>query len=265
MMMSTSRMSTLLVSTLLLFVHHYVSLVNGFSSPIHVGSLSSSIIRHENLRNSCLAAAAQEQQSDDVSAEEGSDDESVEILPTITSQETTTVTSYEEAETKRVNVTIRYTGAAGLRPYFLTMVKNVKKNHPDVIIERIILPEVEAFEGHTIEVMVDGKTVIGKDRIKWQNIDRSNSGSMSSSNEETTITTSDTSGDNYLANGMSVFVSMNDINHAISKARKKKRPNTLYSYGEEQVLSKELSPREMKLEMLKKSRETKDHHRPLEE
>lgn len=143
----------------------------------------------------------------------------------------------------------------------MTIAKNIKKNHPDVIIERIILPEVEAFGDHSLEVIVDEKIVIGKDRIKWQNVDRSSStsGSMSSSDD------SDMSGGNKLANGMSVFVSMSDINNAISKARKKRRPNTVYSYGEEQVRNRELSPREMKLEMLRKSRENKDHHRPLEE
>ena len=59
---------------------------------------------------------------------------------------------------KRAVVTIRYSGDAGLKPYFLTMAKKLKQSHPDVIIERRILPAVVDGEA-TFEVLVDNKVV----------------------------------------------------------------------------------------------------------
>mmetsp|Transcript_6254 Transcript_6254/g.8126 ORF Transcript_6254/g.8126 Transcript_6254/m.8126 type:complete len:220 (+) Transcript_6254:162-821(+) len=105
---------------------------------------------------------------------------------------------------KRVVVTIRYSGDAGLKPYFLTVAKKLKSSHPDVMIERRILADVEDEEDEaTFEVVVDGKVVIG--RGKKESISRAQ-----------TV----------------VFVSMQELDIAISRARRKRRPST--TYGGEQ-------------------------------
>lgn len=110
---------------------------------------------------------------------------------------------------KRAVVTIRYSGDAGLKPYFLTVAKKVKASHPDVVIERRILPAVADGES-TFEVLVDGKVVLGKSRPR-----KLGRGS-----------------DNIQQQGgrRSVFVSMGELDLAISRARRKNRPNT--SYGD---------------------------------
>lgn len=62
---------------------------------------------------------------------------------------------------KRVTVSIQYSGESGLKPYYLTVAKKIKKAHPDVIIERKILPSYGGeMEEPNFEIFVDGK--IGK-------------------------------------------------------------------------------------------------------
>ena len=62
---------------------------------------------------------------------------------------------------KRVIVTIQYSEDAGLRPYYLTVAKKVKASHPDVLIERRILPSVgdesseATFEGTRASLWCD--------------------------------------------------------------------------------------------------------------
>lgn len=101
---------------------------------------------------------------------------------------------------KRVIVTIRYSGDAGLKPYFLTIAKKLKASHPDVMIERRILADVDDEEDEaTFEVLVDGKIVIG--RGKKQTLSRAQT---------------------------MVFVSMQELDIAISRARRRRRPSTAY-------------------------------------
>ena len=167
-------------------------------------------------------------------------------------------------------MTIRYTGNAGLRPFFLTVAKYIKTSNPDVIIERNILPSVEGSEDATttFEVIVDGKIIVGKDKMKRQNISASTTSTSDESSSPSTSTNGDgiSSDSNNLANGMSVFISMHEISLAISKARKKRRPNTMYLSDEDyDVFGGGTSPRAMKLEMLRRSQESNKGQRPLEQ
>jgi hypothetical protein len=99
-----------------------------------------------------------------------------------------------------VVVTIRYSDGCGLKPYYLTVAKKLKASHPDVVIEKRILPNVNDVGDMTFEILVDGKAVLGKSR-KQRGMD---------------------------ADGKSVFVSMQELDLAITKARRKRRPSTLY-------------------------------------
>jgi hypothetical protein len=113
---------------------------------------------------------------------------------------------------KRVVVTIIYSGEAGLKPYFLTVAKKLKANFPDVIIERRILPTVEEQGEATFEVLVDGNVVVGKGRSRKQKISPVD-----------------------MAHSRSVFVSMQAVEIAISRARKRRRPSTTYGEDDTQV------------------------------
>mmetsp|Transcript_4501 Transcript_4501/g.6860 ORF Transcript_4501/g.6860 Transcript_4501/m.6860 type:complete len:99 (+) Transcript_4501:301-597(+) len=84
------------------------------------------------------------------------------------------------------------------------------------------------------EVLVDSKIVIGKSRSKWQNVRRSGKQEIN----------------NNKVYGMSVYVSMEDVNVAIGKARKKRRPATTV-YGPED------RARSIGLEMLKSDEDGK--------
>jgi len=110
---------------------------------------------------------------------------------------------------KRVVVTVRYSGESGLRPYFLTVAKKLKASHPDVVIERRILPsaELDGVGGSeaTFEILVDGKVVIGKkNRTRRQRVAVD------------------------VKRSRSVFVSMQELDLAISRARRRRRPTTTY-------------------------------------
>ena len=115
---------------------------------------------------------------------------------------------------KRAVVTIRYSGDAGLKPYFLTIAKKLKQSHPDIVIERRILPSV--VDGNyeaTFEVLVEGKVVIGKSRQR--KISRNGNNDVHD-----------------IIGRRSVYVSMNELDLAISRARRKHRPTTVYGNGE---------------------------------
>eukprot|EP00568_Trieres_chinensis_P004898 CAMPEP_0183293640 /NCGR_PEP_ID=MMETSP0160_2-20130417/2251_1 /TAXON_ID=2839 ORGANISM="Odontella Sinensis, Strain Grunow 1884" /NCGR_SAMPLE_ID=MMETSP0160_2 /ASSEMBLY_ACC=CAM_ASM_000250 /LENGTH=114 /DNA_ID=CAMNT_0025454789 /DNA_START=471 /DNA_END=812 /DNA_ORIENTATION=+ len=103
----------------------------------------------------------------------------------------------------------------------------------DVVVEKRVIPPVENSDEILFEILVDGKVVIGKGRSKKQSVHRSGSGEAS------------------LAGGLSVFVSMEDIDTAIAKARRRRRPSTMYAHNhaqEEGVISK---TKAVRLEMLK--------------
>jgi len=116
---------------------------------------------------------------------------------------------------KRVPVTIRYSRESGLKPYYLTVAKRVKDQYPDVLIERIEVSGDgnngnEVGEGEknnsigTFEVIVDGKIVVRTDRRAG-------------------------------THAGSIFVSMTEMDQAIARARKRRRPSTMY--GEKVVVA----------------------------
>jgi hypothetical protein len=123
---------------------------------------------------------------------------------------------------KRVVVTIIYSGEAGLKPYFLTVAKKLKASFPDVIIERIILPAVDSDdqkggESATFEVRVDGNVVVGKVKSRKQKVARVD-----------------------MAHARSVFVSMQEVEYSISRARKRRRPASTYGVGAPRVSRREM-------------------------
>ena len=138
---------------------------------------------------------------------------------------------------KRVLITVRYTGLTGLRPFFLTVAKKIKSSNPDVIVEKDVLPVIENSDEILFEILVDGKVVIGKGRSKKQSVHRSGSG------------------DANLAGGLSVFVSMEDINLAIGKARRRRRPASVYSHKDAMQDGEIRTPSAVRLEMLRTNRE----------
>jgi hypothetical protein len=108
-------------------------------------------------------------------------------------------------QSKRAIVSVRYSSEAGLKPYFLTVAKKIKASHPDVVIERRILPPVDEADEATFEILVDGKVVAGN-------------------RTRTRRTKSDT---------MAIFISMQEVDLAISRARRKRRPTTMYGTDDE--------------------------------
>lgn len=112
---------------------------------------------------------------------------------------------------KRVPVAIRYSGESGMKPYFLTVAQRIKEAHPDALLHKVILPKVvssegggpKAWENPIFEVMVDGKVIVPSMGRK----------------------------DNHIG----VFVSMQDLDLAMSRARRRRRPSTVYGGKEENV------------------------------
>jgi hypothetical protein len=112
---------------------------------------------------------------------------------------------YLTMQKKRVSVTIRYSAESGLKPYYLTVAKRVKDQYPDVLIERVEIAgeeiekkaDGEAEAMGTFEVVVDGKLVV---RTNNQRV----------------------------GNNGSIFVSMAEMDLAITRARKRRRPTTVY-------------------------------------
>ena len=52
--------------------------------------------------------------------------------------------------------TICYTDGCGLKPYYLTAAKKIKASHPDVVIEKRILPGFTGDGGDvSFEILVD--------------------------------------------------------------------------------------------------------------
>lgn len=150
---------------------------------------------------------------------------------------------------KRVKVTVRYSADAGLRPFYLTVANEIKSAHPDVLLEKRILPPASGGGGGMgeeaiFEVVVDGKTVIGKKKMKMLKVssrnDNNGAGGEVSSDSEGGGSKSKrprggigVSNTPDIAGGRSVFVSMEKLDHELSKARKRRRPNTLYKSKED--------------------------------
>jgi len=113
-----------------------------------------------------------------------------------------------EENKKRVPVTIRYSPSTGLKPYYLTVAKRVKDQYPDVLIERVEISGEDGGGGETIdgessgagtfEVIVDGKIVVRNNQRAGND------------------------------NGGSIFVSMTEMDLAIARARRRRRPSTAY-------------------------------------
>ena len=134
-----------------------------------------------------------------------------------------TYTYITHVQGKRVPITIRFSEEPGLRPYFLTTAKKIKDSNPDVIVEKRTVPTFEENKDEDLifEVLVDDKVVVGKPQCKWQGVSKGtrSSGSIEREND-------------YSSNrvfGMSVYISMKDVNEAVAKARRKRRPNTAYT------------------------------------
>lgn len=120
-----------------------------------------------------------------------------------------TYKKYLTMQEKRVVVTFRFSDVPYLKPYYLTFASKLKKLHPDLFIQKIPIPMVASSESKSadpiFEVLVDGKVIMGGGRTQERHAGRI----------EVTKT-------------QSIFVSMEQISHAIIKARRKRRPTTLY-------------------------------------
>ena len=153
--------------------------------------------------------------------------------------------TFQQIQEKRVPIIIRYSEEAGLRSYFLTAAKRIKDSNPDVFVEKRLIPTLEDNKDEDLifEVIVDDKVIIGKPQCKWHGVSRTqNGGSSSSSGNEKKSNNGGGSGGNGNEKdgsdgaavssrvfGMSVFISMKDVDDAIAKARRKRRPNSAYS------------------------------------
>jgi hypothetical protein len=162
---------------------------------------------------------------------------------------------------KRVKVTVRYSAEAGLRPFYLTVANRIKSAHPDVLLEKRILPRAGSEGGGeaVFEVIIDGKTVIGKKKTKILKVSsRAGSSSRSSApgdddddggggkggdKKEGGKRKGDAKSGGYygegrtppdvVAGGRTIFVSMEKLDLELVKARKKRRPSTTYKTKED--------------------------------
>jgi hypothetical protein len=156
---------------------------------------------------------------------------------------------------KRVKVTIRYSAEAGLRPFYLTVANEIKSAHPDVLLEKRILPRVGGGDEAVFEVIVDGRTIIGKKKTRMlkvsSSISSSSRGGGSKSSSSSSMSNGDEDDDDIvvggniseerednrrsstpdIAGGRTVFIGMERLAAELTKARKKRRPNTTYRSG----------------------------------
>lgn len=221
----------------LLFSADNLSTCNGFAlsnQPLFLGgrrsSTSTSNNRHVFLHSQTLAV----QETELVNGEHPfevleslnaivASDELLPAAPQLTYEK------FRTMQDKRVVVTIRYSGESGLRPYFLTVAKKLKSTHPDIIVERRILPAVDAGGEAVFEILVDGKVVVGKGRARRQKVARVD-----------------------MARARSVFVSMEEVDAAISRATRRRRPNTVYGedgYQRNLASNSDLSEEESDVDM----------------
>lgn len=195
----------------------------------------------DNTSTSSSSLQAPEEAAQDLLASEsdllGSD--GMPMAPMMTYQK------YLTMQEKRVKVTIRYSAEAGLRPFYLTVVNRIKSKHPDALLEKRILPKLgsDASEDEAIfEVVVDGKTVIGKKSKKMLKVstlaarkgDDDDSKESDAKNNKGTKAKFGSGEPNKpnLAGGRSVFVSMEKLDQELDKARKRRRPSSMYKSKE---------------------------------
>lgn len=160
------------------------------------------------------------------------------------------VMTYEKYLTmpeNQVTVAIRYSSGAGLRPFYLTVANQIKSAYPDVILEKRILPPVGSDTGGqegVFEVVVDGKTVIGKKNTKLLKVtsrssqkggddDKGDDG-KSDKGKRNAKSGNGVSAQNApdIAGGRSIFVSMEKLDQELSKAQKRRRPTVMYKSKE---------------------------------
>ena len=97
-----------------------------------------------------------------------------------------------------------------MRPFFLTVAKKIKQRYPDVIVKRQIFVDAVDEAGSTFSTLVDGKPVLGDAG------GRRGSGRGGSD------------GTNH------IYVSVEAIDQAITRARRKRRPDTtVYNQNEQ--------------------------------
>jgi hypothetical protein len=174
-----------------------------FSCPARFHFLNLNAIRSDQLINGDNKGAYSFLEGIDVAAlPEGGD-----LVPPESPAPPMSFNKYLTMQEKRAVVTIRYSGDAGLKPYFLTLAKKLKAAHPDIVVERLILPAVADGNEATFEVLVDGKVVMGKSRPR-----KVTRGVV----------------DMHMIGRRSVYVSMGELDLAISRARRKHRPSTVY-------------------------------------
>jgi len=144
-----------------------------------------------------------------------------------------TYQKYLTMQEKRVKVTIRYSASAGLRAFYLTVADKIKNYHPDVLLERRILPKVgdSGEQGAIFEVLVDGKVIVGKKKTMFLKV-RTSSGSGDKGDDEGKRR-ENLSGEVNFAGGRSISISMEKLEQELVKARKKRRPSTLYKNKED--------------------------------
>jgi hypothetical protein len=152
-------------------------------------------------------------------------------------------------------VTVQYSEESGLRPFYLTMAKKIKETFPDVFIEKRLLPALDSKsesinDERAFAVLVDGKSVVGKSKNKKQGVQMTKTSSQDSQNVRPDR-----------AAGRSVFVSMAELDLAIAKARKRRRPSTAYNLKDNKNALTEVTTAAMRLEMLRRmKREASGDH-----
>ena len=149
-----------------------------------------------------------------------------------------TYQKYLTMQEKRVKVTIRYSASSGLRPFYLTVADKIKSYHPDVLLERRVVPKVGSDAGEQgliFEVLVDGKVIVGKKKTMFLKV-RTSSSSSSANNDkgdDEDKRRENQSGEVNFAGGRSIFISMEKLEQELVKARKKRRPSTMYKNKED--------------------------------
>ena len=149
-----------------------------------------------------------------------------------------TYQKYLTMQEKRVKVTIRYSASSGLRPFYLTVADKIKTYHPDVLLERRIVPKAKVGsdageQGAIFEVLVDGKVVVGKKKTMFLKVRTSSSSSNNDKGDDEDKRRENQSGEVNFAGGRSIFMSMEKLEHELVKARKKRRPSTMYKNKED--------------------------------
>lgn len=149
-----------------------------------------------------------------------------------------TYQKYLTMQEKRVRVAIRYSAEAGLRPFYLTVANQIKSAYPDVLLEKRILSPVGSDAGGEdaiFEVVVDGKTVIGKKNSKMLKVTpraSRKSGGKDDNGKRNAKSGSRDANTPDIAGGRSISVSMEKLDKELSNARKRRRPNTMYKSKE---------------------------------